>query len=204
MKICFERAFAQRLAITTLAIAIPSVCFAENVKTLRIEGTATEPATIRVAVVGVDCTNSLGMYPNEHFVANFAPLADSVSVRDMLVSQFGRQVGIPCVTSPVDASRVRIGNTPCIRLWGYGPTDIYYRDFQVWISDDGTDFTLLEPQVPITVAGLTFTTFIGDPQASFPAPAVGLMGLVAMLLLLVAGASIVLARRRTGVGTIAG
>lgn len=84
-----------------------------------------------------------------------------------------------------DAAGVRFERLP----------DTTYKDFQLWISTDGVTATLLEPQVPVTVAGLTFTAYIGDPEVVLSAPAVGAVGLVVLAGVLTVVGAVLMARR---------
>lgn len=122
--------------------------------------------------------------------------AGAPSVRDALVGETGRHLSDGCTgfATYLGVSRVRVGNQAGIRF--HERADAPSPDFQLWVRTGGVNATLLEPQVPVTVAGLTFTAYLGDPQVVMPAPVMGALGF-AVFATLTAGAGVFVLKRRT-------
>lgn len=170
-----------------------------------ITGTATTATTVyvrfeKMGAVGEGetfCTPTEA--PSGYLIATVNTGLPAVSLRDAMIDVRGwgaETLGSQpfCVSGEprVWLTRVHVGDLPAIRVF---PPSYRTDDYQLSISTDGTDFTLLEPRVPVVVAGFAFELLLGDPQTAIAAPALGALGLGILMLLLLAGGAVVLARR---------
>jgi len=125
-----------------------------------------------------------------------------LGVRDALVPE----PGLPYISSVSSCGgggarsqptvkRTRVNGLPAADI----PTDT--RWFNWWVSTDTTTWTLLEPTVPVTLHGVTFTALEpGLGSAAGNIPAVGGIGLAVLVAaLLGVGAFIITRRRRASV-----
>jgi len=127
------------------------------------------------------------------------PNVDALGVRDALVPDIGLDSGdtnSPCVNQgggPIHpyAKRVRLSGNPAIETMGAV-------DLQWWVSADNSSWKLLEPSLPVTVHGITFTLLEpGTVSAIGSIPAIGGVGLgVLVAILLGIGAFIIVKRRQ--------
>jgi hypothetical protein len=169
-----------------LTFSLAASALAGNVQTLVITGQATQPVTFDLAAHGIDCMNPAG-FPSAHLTASISSGDSSLAVRNALLSEYGRAGFSGCVSADglvTTTKRVFVGEKPSMRFMYRKQSSLTQDDAQLWLSTDGVNFTLLEPQVPITVAGITFETFIGDPQFVSSAPAVGLIGFIILVVML--------------------
>lgn len=141
-----------------------------------LSGTTTEAVTYYLcgtALIGSpvsSCTTSPGLAAT----ASPSQGADALEVRNALVSVNGHDIGT------VEVGRVHLDGTPALRSVINASFKVQY-----WISLDESTWTLLEPSIPVTLSGITFTAFEeGTTRETSLVPALGSFGMGAMVLAL--------------------
>jgi hypothetical protein len=170
------------VSVAVLLVGGQAACGYERGVVL-ISGTTQDAATFTLSVVKPADTG----IPDISMSAVIPGGTVALEVRNGLMPEIGMDNG---PGNSISAKRVRMGGVPAIEVTG----DPY--DFQCWLSDGG-DSVLLEPGVPVSLSGVTFTVWLPELGMAAPGgavPAIGGVGLAVMVVLLIAVGGFVFSR----------
>lgn len=203
---CFSKGYEMSRIVFIVVFVFVASAYGLNAKTLVMNGEISEQTQLflRFEKAGLygpgelpcDATNA-APYIQQLVVGSGT---SAIQLRNQLVREVGGRgylVKEPpsCYSGEVvTLTRAHVGLSPGVRIVTTATNPV--TEYQVSVSTDGLAFSLLEPQVPVTINGMTFNMLLGDPLPTFvaPAPAIGAIGMLVLVAsLMVVG--IVLSRR---------
>jgi hypothetical protein len=197
-----SQGFNVKTVVWTIPIVVGAILSDVRAETLFVtmSGSTTEAVTFRLSF-------SLVNPPDAGGSGSFSPLsgslpagASALDARDALVPIHGAKN--QSSGDPMAAKRVRVGGQAAVKMQhdsdflSSGITSLS----QCWVAGNDGEYALLEPSVPVTKSGVTFTCMLAELVGTSPSgniPAVGVLGLGLLVLLLLGAGATVIARRRS-------